>query len=304
MGARIHAASFAEAEALAKKGHADEAIAQLKAVTSATPNDARAHALLCRVYATMEHFDDATRECEAAARISPNSSEYQLELARAYGAKADHAGPFTGMKLVGRIRGGFERAVQLDGSNVDALSDLGQFYVDAPGIVGGGTDKARALAPKLMALKAARGHRLLGMAAAKDGDYGTADAEFQKELNVAHSAEAYVDLANYAMSRKQWAKAAQYAVEAIRHDGKHAGDSIDAAKLLVKMGRNMDVAESAYRAYFSSPAMSAGTPVFYVHTLLGESLAKHGDKDGAVKEFQAALALAHDYPRAKKGLGQ
>lgn len=299
-----HAASFTDAEALAKQGHADEAVAQLNAVITANGNDSRAHALLCKMYASLERYDAAVRECETVARLKPNSSDAQLELARTYGAKAGHAGALTGMRLVGRIRGAFERAVQLNPKSVDALSDLGQFYIDAPGIVGGGTDKARDIAGKLLLIHPARGHRLLAMAAIKDGNFSQAEAELQKELSASHGPEVYVDFANYYMQRKQWEKAASSAIEAIRRDGNHAGDSIDAAQLLVNMNRNVDVAESAYRAYFTSPAMNAGLPVFYVHTLLGESMAKRGDKSGAQKEFAAALALAHDYPRAKKGAGQ
>lgn len=302
--ASLHAATFAEADSLAKKGHADEAISQLKAVIETNNNEERAHALLCKVYVSLDQFDDAIRECETAARLKPNSSNAQLELARAYGAKASHAGAFTGMRLVGKIRGAFERAVQLDPKNADALSDLGQFYVDAPSIVGGGTDKARAIASKLATVNPARGHRLLAMVAMKDGNYSLAESELQKELGASHGPEVYVDLANYYIQRKQWEKAASAAIEAIHRDTHHAGDSIDAAQLLVQMNRSVDVAEAAYRAYFTSPSLNAGLPVFYVHTLLGESMAKRGDKAGAQQEFAAALALAHNYPRAKKGAGQ
>lgn len=39
-------------------------------------------------------------------------------------------------------RKAFERAVQLNPSNVEALNDLFEYYLEAPGFLGGGLDKA------------------------------------------------------------------------------------------------------------------------------------------------------------------
>ena len=46
------------------------------------------------------------------------------------------------MSLAGKVRSQFETAAQLSPKNVDVHTDLAEFYVEAPGIVGGGTDKA------------------------------------------------------------------------------------------------------------------------------------------------------------------
>jgi tetratricopeptide (TPR) repeat protein len=288
---------FEQARATARSGHGDEAVAQLLALGQ----DPRALQLLCTVYITMEKFDEGIRACEAAVSANPSSSEAQLLLARAYGAKADHSGAFTGMRLVGKIRGSFEKAVELDSTSVEALSDLGEFYVSAPGIVGGGSDKATLLVDKLMKLSPARGHRLLGMIAQKNNNLPVAEAEFQKEIEQKHSPESYVDLANFYAHQKQWEKASAAALSAIHHDVRHGADSIDAAKLLVKLNRELPAAEQAYRDYLAGSNQTAGTPAFKVHTLLGLALARQGEKAGAQREFAAALELAHDYPPARKG---
>src|SRR6187402_804198 len=288
---------YEQAQAAARSGRGDEAVTRLLALK----NDARAQQLLCTVYVTMERFDEGIRACEAVARANPSSSGAQLLLARAYGAKADHSGTFTGMKLVGKIRGSFEKAVELDPTSIEALSDLGEFYVSAPGIVGGGSDKATALAPRLMKLSPARGHRLLGMIAQKNDNPAVAEAEFQKEIEQKHTPESYVDLANFYAHEKQWEKASATALLAIRRDTRHGADSIDAANLLVKLNRELPAAVQAYRDYLAGSNQTAETPAFKVHTLLGLALAKQGDKPAAQQEFTAALELAHDYPPARKG---
>jgi tetratricopeptide (TPR) repeat protein len=47
-----------------------------------------------------------------------------------------------------KTRQSFEKALQLDPGNAEALGDLFDFYVEAPGIVGGGMDKAAGLFPQ------------------------------------------------------------------------------------------------------------------------------------------------------------
>ena len=284
----------------AREGKADAAIAILQTQS----RSADAQALLCEVYGSIDRYDDAIRACETAAQISPNSSAAALHLAIAYGNKASHSGSLTGMRMVGKIRSNFERAVQLDGKSAEALSDLGQFYVEAPGVVGGGLDKAKALLPRLQAVSPERGHRLAGMIAAKANDEATAVQEFQAELAVERSAEAYVDLAQFNRRRKHYDEAASNAHAAIEKDGARGGDTVDAAQVLLGLKRDIPFAQDALRRYIAHPHASAVTPLAHVHTMLGESLASTGDNAAAQEHFRAALALAKDYAPARKALGQ
>ena len=80
--------------------------------------------------------------------------------------KADGVVFFKAASLAGKVREEFD-AVRLDPNNVDARSDLGEFYLEAPGIVGGGRDKAEAQAKALAPLDAAKAHYLNGRLAEK-----------------------------------------------------------------------------------------------------------------------------------------
>ncbi|MGI4756283.1 MAG: tetratricopeptide repeat protein [Janthinobacterium lividum] len=281
----------------ARLGKVDAAVAELQAA----PKSAEADELLCSLYASINQRDQAIATCEAAAKMEPANSNYALALARAYGAKADHSGALTGMRMVGKIRSSFERAVQLDGNNVEALSDLGQFYVEAPGVVGGGAEKARALLPKLQPIAPARAHRLAAMIAAKNKDDLTAEQEFQAALAAAPNAEAYVDLANFYRSRKNWQKAADNAKLAMVHDPQHGPDTLDAAKVLLDMKRSEPEAQAGLRSYLNSPQVHVASYA-KAHVLLGNSLLAAGNNTVAQTEFQAALALAKDYEAAQQGL--
>ena len=152
-------------------GRADDAIARLNLSLSAQPADAEAHNLLCRVYYQEQRWDDAIHQCEAAVKLAPMDSGYHLWLGRAYGEKANSIHSIKAYGLAKKVKSEFERAVQLDSTNVDALSDLGEFYAAAPGIVGGGKDKAQAVVEKLEPLEPAQAFRLKGLLAEKEKKY-------------------------------------------------------------------------------------------------------------------------------------
>lgn len=292
------------AHTLAREGKADAAIAQARGILTGSPRNADAHELLCLLFRSVDHFDEAVHECEAARDLQPKNSAFVLELARTYGAKAEHAGTLTGMRMVGRIRDNFEHAAQLDPKNVDALSDLGEFYVEAPTLVGGGLDKARAIVGQLRPLSAERADRLAGMIAAKAGDTAAATSAFAEELAIARTPEAYVDLAVYARRRKDWAAAESNAVAALKRDTAHGADTVDAAQILLDIRRRPDLVETALRDYLAQGQPSTVMPAARVHTMLGRLLQSRGDGAGAHEQFEQALSLASGYEPARKALGQ
>ncbi len=294
--------SLGVAHTLAQQGSVDAAVTQTRGVLAVSPRDADAHELLCLLFRSVDHEDEAIHECEAARDLMPSSSAFTLELARTYGIKADRSGALTGMRMVGRIRDSFERAVQLDPRSVDALSDLGEFYVEAPGLVGGGLDRARTVLARLRPLSAARAHRLAGMIAAKAGDASTADAEFASELATAPTPEAYIDRAVFERRRKNFNAAEANALLALQQDTAHGADTIDAAQLLIDIKRRPQAAEQALREYLAHPQVSVVMPAARVHTMLGRLLQARGDAAGAHDQFTRALALAASYEPARKAL--
>ena len=139
-------------------GEADHALALLGSL----PQSAESHNLRCRVLLTLEHWDAAASECEQAVNMDGQNSDFHMWLARALGEKASRASFLSAYSLAKRVRGEFETAVRLNPRNAEALADLGEFDYDAPGVVGGGIDKAEAVAQQLDKVDAARAHELRG----------------------------------------------------------------------------------------------------------------------------------------------
>ncbi|QNI35353.1 tetratricopeptide repeat protein [Edaphobacter albus] len=299
------ARSFADdlqAESLLKQGRVDEAAAMLNQILSAQPHDARAHQLLCRVYYSQDMADSAVRQCEQATSDDPSNSDHQMWLGRAYGLKASQANMLTAFAVAKKVHVAFEQAVQLNPANVQAMSDLGQFYVSAPGIVGGGVDKAQALVPKIMPRSPQKAHRLLAMIAKKKNDLSTAEAEYKFAIAIGKTPEAWVDLGLFYREQSQPEKAVAALESSVQANSARDAALVDAASILTDLHRRPEFTEKLLREYLASPSKTDAAPAFKVHLQLGDLLKQHGDTAGARREYAAAVALASNFGPARKAV--
>ena len=283
------------------EGRVLDAESLLRVAIASDSADSYSHQLLCRVYYSQEMADAAIQECQLAAASATagheEASDNQLWLGRAYGMKARNAGPFAGFKLARKVQASFSHAVDLDPNNVAALNDLGEYDVDAPFIVGGGTDKAQLLATRMMPHFPAAAHRLLARMADAGNDLPTAEAEFKHAVAVSGSPEAWIDLAQFYQTRKRPDDALAAVHSALATDHTHGPVLVDAASILTKAHRAPDLAERCLRDYLASHAKSDAAPAFKVHLQLSGLLAAHGAAAEAATEKDAAAALAPDYVR-------
>ncbi len=177
-------------------GHVDESIQVLQGRLAHSAGDAEAQNLLCRAYFMLEEWDRGIGACERAVKLEPANSSYHLWLGRIYGEKADRTSFFSAAGMAKKVRAEFERAVELDPANWEPRTDLAEFYLEAPGVVGGGKDKARAQAQALASLNPAMAHWVTGRIAEKNKDDATAEREYRAAIDASHGgAHAWLNLA-------------------------------------------------------------------------------------------------------------
>jgi tetratricopeptide (TPR) repeat protein len=291
------------ARALLASGRVDDAIAQLDGLISASPNDALAYNLLCRAYFSLGNWDEGISHCERAVSLAPTNSRYHLWLGRIYGQKADKAGVFTAAGLARRVRKEFEAAVELNPNDVDARTDLAEFYLEAPGVIGGGHDKAQKQADSLFRLDPARAHWVKGRIAEKQRDFAAAEKEYQGAIESSQgAASAWLNLGLFYRHRQRWDEmvATLAHLRTARLDRPDA--LVDAAEILISSERDLDEANRLLRAYLSSNSQVEQAPAFKVHYLLGRVIEKLGDRQNAAAEYRAALDLARGFQPAQKAL--
>jgi tetratricopeptide (TPR) repeat protein len=285
-------------------GRVDEAIAALNGRLSSAPADAESSNLLCRSYFALEDWDRAESACKRAVALDSSNSRFHLWLGRVYGEKADRANFLNAASLAGKTRDEFQRAVQLDPNDTDARRDLAEYYFEAPGIVGGGQDKAREQAKFIGKVSAAKEHWVYGRIAEKNKDWSTAEREYRQMVEAGESdAEGWMNLGFFYRNRKRYNEMEQAFVKMNQAPMSHREVLVEAANSLLRTGRALSFAVELLQRYFAEGPVEEG-PAFRAHYLLGQLLEKQGDKASAAEQYRASLALARNFGLAKQALNR
>jgi tetratricopeptide (TPR) repeat protein len=297
---------LSEARLAYEKGDYSRVVDLLENLASREPQNAEARLILAKTYFQMRDRDRAVSNAEKAVAIEPDNSVYHEWLGRAYGDKADHSNWFTALGLAKKSRREFERAVQLDERNFSAMQALIEYDCSAPGIAGGGEDKARAEIARIAALDAAEGHYALGNCRRQKKDFATADAEFTKALeSQPKSADLIYDIGDYAMKRSQPER-----LLAVVQSGEKVGPSdprglFYRAVAYVLRTEELEEAERLLNQYVRTAPVRDNYPSpSSTHYWLGRAFQAQNQNENARKEFQAAVSLDSDNKAAKEALKQ
>jgi tetratricopeptide (TPR) repeat protein len=152
----------------------------LKTVISQNESNAEAHWRLGLLQANHFHeYDDAEESLERAVELQEQNAEYHFALGTVYGAQAQLAGMLSKFSYAKKTRDQFERAVALQPDSTRYRSALFTYYLRAPGIVGGGVDKARTQAKEILARDAFEGHMALAAIAESENSSDEAEKEYR-----------------------------------------------------------------------------------------------------------------------------
>lgn len=304
--ARGEQPALEKAKGAFEQGEYAQAIEILKSAAASEPNNGDVYVLLAKSYLQLNQYDAAVNSAEKAVAIDPKNSDYHRWLGEAYGAKADHASMLSAYSLARKTQKEFDAAVQLDARNFDAQQDLIEYDCTAPGMVGGGDEKAQPLIEKLMAMDAAEGHYATGICRAQKKDYAAADAEFAKALeSKPKSAKRIYDIGDYFLQRKNAEKLAAVAAageDLAPHDPR--GKFYRGVALILQNQRPAD-AEKLLREYLQSAPMNSEYPrPWAAHYWLGRMQENRKNPAEARGEYQAALKLNAKYKPAQEALKQ
>ncbi|MGO8718907.1 MAG: tetratricopeptide repeat protein [Acidobacteriaceae bacterium] len=285
-------------------GRADEAIFLLQEQLSKNSANAAAHDLLCRVYIQEEQWPDAEKECTRAVELEPKNSAYHLWLGRAYGGAAAHASLASAYQLAKKVRAEFETAVRLDPNNVSALSDLGEYLIDVPRILGGGVSQAEQIAQQLAPLSPAHYHELQAKICYKKSDFAGAEQQWKLAIRSSpNPADQWMNLAGFYADRKNFPAMQQAIQNGMAADPAHGKALVLGATLLMRKHQNLQQARRMLQRYLASRQRSEDAPAFQVYVQLGNLLASQGDPIAAEREYAAARALAGNYAPAQQAPG-
>lgn len=302
------------------------------------PRHAAAAYYLGRIDFNHSDYDAAIKWLELAVEVEQNNALYHLWLGRACGRKAMRASVLKKPGLAKRAQGEFEHAVRLDPNNLEARSDLMEYYLQAPGIMGGSLDKARQQAQEIKNRSAFDGHRAQARIHEDQKELAPAEAEYRAAIkNFPDSLRAYFQLNSFYLRQKKYDQAVALANEMIEKfparrkenyvqlglvylqmqqydlalasmeksialDPEYWNGYLQIGRLGAVSGQHLARAEAALKMFIKNNPQGDNVPLAWAHVRLGMVYEHQKKKDLAAAEFNAALQLEPNLEEAKKAL--
>lgn len=248
-------------------------------------------------------IDGAVARAEAWTKQAPKDAIAWLWLSRTYGQQAIASSVFTKPKWASRCHEALDQALALDAANLDVQFDLLQFYMIAPGIMGGGRDKAVAQAAAIAILDAGAGHVANGFLAQQDKDDAKAEAEFRAAVASAKDVRrARLALGQHLIGRQRWTDARTFWLGVLEHDADNPMAIYMLGRISAMSGENLDTGLAQLDRYIALPVKDPDISEAPAHWRRGLILEKLGRKDEAIAELKKAVTLDAAQEGAKKDL--
>lgn len=288
---------------LFEAGKFKEAKTVFEPALEANARDAAAAFYLGRIAMEERRHDRAADYFEAATKLDPKNATYFLWLGRAYAREARDANVLRQPGLAKRTRAAWERAVELDPENLDARGDLIQFYVQAPGLLGGSMERAIEQAEEIRKRNPLRGYLELG-------------ALYERDKNLAEAEKAYLNAAREKSERHvgeyrlglfyqnigAYEKAFDVFESLIAANPLEAGALFQIGKTGALSGQRLDRAEEALEAYLKTTPGRNDPSLAAAHWRLGMVHERRQDRQRAKAEYETAVRLDPTFQPATESL--
>lgn len=292
--------SIEKAKSLYEARNYADAEKVLKSIPEKNTDYAAARYYLGRVACDRKDFDAASDYFEEAIKANKKESEYYQWLGDTYGSIAQNANVFKQGLLAPKMKNAWETAVALDPKNINARASLIQFYLQAPGFMGGSIDKAKETAKQILAIKPAEGHRQMGIVF----DYEKKNAEAEKEyLEMVNADPKYASaLANYYVKQKKYNEAFNLFEEALKKNPDDFVSIYQIGRTAAITGQKLERGEDCLKKYLAYQPKPNEPSLGGANMRLGQIKEKTGSKSEAKKYFETALRLDGSLKEAKEGL--
>ena len=274
-------------------GRYNRAVDLLSAAVSKTPDDASLHFLLGQSYYQLREYQRAIGSFERAVQLAPKDAQYHDWLGRSYGRKAEESIFLSAVNWARRTHHEFEIAVELDPRNFEAQRDLIRFEINAPGVVGGGEDKALKHIADLEKIDPIQGQLARGELFATKRRLAEADVVFSKLLESdADRVGVFFEVSDYYRDRPDAAKMSVAIEKAEKIDPDDRRLRFYKGALLVITKQKGSEAEMMLKSYIATVPDNSDLPS---HAAAREWLGKLYESQGrfseATEEYRQSLSL-------------
>ncbi len=155
----------------------EEAKTILEEIINKDDQNAGAYYYLGRTFMALRDYEEASDNFEESIDLNDKVADYHFWLGQAYASDARESSFFTQAILASKILDQFEKTVELDPDHIGGRIGMANFYMQAPGIMGGDIDKALEQGRKLVELDERRGRIIMANVYIEKEQLDSADAQ-------------------------------------------------------------------------------------------------------------------------------
>jgi len=210
--------------------------------------------LIGKAWYMLGEYKKASASFEKAVAADPGNSEYHHWLGKASGKRAETSSVLTAPGHASRARSEFEKAVELHPRNGEAINDLFEFYLEAPGFLGGGLEKAAALVRRIGELDPAERHYAEARLAEKRKQFATAEQQFRQAVELApRQIGRLIDLAKFLAKQRRYEESEAAFRQAEQIAPNNPKLLFERAAAYIQAGRNLEEARKLLQEYLKAP---------------------------------------------------
>lgn len=338
----VLSAQAPDLESLRKDGHWKQIRTRIAGWVTSKPQDPYALLWSSRVKGAFRDEEGALELARKAAELKPDDPDIQSNLAVCASESAQRAdGTLKQFALAREMKKAGEAALAMRPGHPEASDRMLVYYLQAPGFLGGGVDKARALAEQVGKADAARGlffqaqialdrkdkpgaTVLLGQALAKDPTCFDAlialarlpltdtPRGLDRSLEAARravavrptSARAHAQVAKILAEQGKWPELEAELAEAKRLSPENLAPWYAAGFNLIAEKKHLDHAEPLLRAYLAQPPEGQAATHADAYWQLGKLKELLGRPQDALPEYEQALKLKPGHKQAAEALAK
>ena len=249
-------------------------------------------------------YETAVTLFEKAVAQNPNSSDAHEHLAEAYGSLAQKANIFRQASLASRTHHEFARAVELDPNNLDARMGLIEYYMLAPGFMGGDEKKAVQEASETKRRDSMRGHQAFAYIYGRQKKPDLARKEYldavKEEPNSPKSH--YLLGISFLQADKNYKSAAEEFEMAVKLDPAFMPGWFQIGHMAALSGANLQRGEEALQKYLAYTPKPDEPQHYRAYFWLGGIYEKQGKRAEARQSYATSLRINPRQPDVAEAL--
>lgn len=279
------------------------AVIAVVATGTATAADAALPSSSIRAAMAKGDHDAASKAAEAVLKAHPRDTDALLWAGRAYGMKAMSASVFSKMSWAKKCREAWEKAVEIDPSALEPRLELLRYYLMAPGIAGGGVEKARGQAARIASIDATQGYIAAGTIADHEKKPAEAEAAYRKAAETdPKGTQGPVSLASFFARQKRWAEARVIFEKRVSGDPNDAFAIYQLGRISYLSEEEMEKGIAHFDRFLALPAPKDGPTHADARWRKGLLLEKLGRRPAAIAEYREALKADPGHRGARREL--